>query len=433
MSSPVPKKSMEYDPSDVSLERIPDPIYREIVDLFERDYHFSNGERMRISNYFVKLSRSLSDTFVNFIQVIVEGLLEDQFPKLPTPDGFEPNAHNLLQTEANGSFSLGSFDMAVTNEGLKNIEFQAVSTYPISAAKINQYLLDKLPLDNAYLFADSPNTDWRSFINLYNTILAGDEQEGIVLIDRKIAEQKTNFEFFATQKELDIPIEIVDMKDLFEKDKELFYTSSSNHAPQKVTRCYNRILLAEALFEDDYPNNHAMWRFRFDQDYKNLKFVNHPIKQFEVSKRLSPYFTHPFNPECYVLSEVAHAFKNGDLKYDDYVWKHKWGAAGHRLILSPNEQILRELTPHWPDYIAQKKVHYCIFKTDDGQEKIVELRFMTAIHNEEMIIVPMARLGHVLRNKQGNIVYKIHFGDNNKEGYGFSPVVMIDRKKERSV
>ena len=419
--------SDKHQQSDVTLERIPENIHREIVDMFSRDYHFKNGERMRISNYVVKIDRSLSDTFVAFIQGIIKGLSDYQFPNLPAPNGFKPNAQNLLQTELSGCFSLGSFDMAVTNDGLQNIEFQAVATYPISAAKINQYLLDNLPLDNAYIFADSPDTNWRSFINLYNTIIGGDQQEGVVLIDRRIAEQKTNFEFFATKKELDIPIEIVDMKYLFEKDKGLFYTTPSNNRPQKVTRFYNRILLAEALFEDDYPNKNEMWKFRFDQKYESLKFVNHPIKQFEVSKRLSPHFTHPFNPLCYTLSEVTQAFKNGDLKYDDYVWKHKWGAAGHRLVLSPNEKILEELSPYWKDYIAQQKVNYKIFRTDDNQEKIVELRFMTAIHNKEMIIVPMARLGHITRNSKGNTLFKIHFGDNNKEGYGFSPVVIVDK------
>jgi len=426
--SPPQKSTHEYQQNDVSIERIPDKIHQEIVDMFAADYHFKNGEKMRINNYFVKISRSLSDIFVTFIEEVIQGLSDNQFPNMPTPHGFKPNAQNLLPTERDGGFSLGSFDMAVTNDGMKNIEFQSVATYPISAAIVNQYLLDNMPLDDAYVFADSPTTNWKSFINLYDTIIGGDQQKGIVIIDRNIAAQKTNFEFFATQKELNIPIEIVDMKDLFEKNNELFYTTPTNKIPKKVSRLYSRILLAEALFEGNYPDN-KMWKFRYDRNYKSLKFVNHPIKQFEVSKRLSPYFDHPFNPACYELSEVVQDFKNGNLKYHDYVWKHKWGAAGHRLVLSPNEKNLNELSAHWEDYIAQKKVTYKIFKTDDNQEKIVELRFMTAIHNKEMIIVPMARLGHVVKNEQGNTVFKIHFGDNNKAGYGFSPVIILDDKK----
>jgi hypothetical protein len=404
---------------------MPDAIHQEIIEKFARDYHFKNGETMRINNYFVKISRSLSDTFVSFIEHVIEGLSNGQFPSISPPDGFKANAQNLLQSEIQENFSFGSFDMAVTNEGLQNIEFQAVSTYPISAAKINHILLEKMPLEDAYIFADSPKTTWDDFVNLYSALIGGEEQDGALLIDRHVAEQKTNFEFFATQKELKTPIQIGDMKHVFEKDNELFYAATDDETPKKITRLYNRILMAEALFEDDYPNDNKMWQFRFDQNYKSLKFINHPTKQFEVSKRLSPYLNHPSNPPCYELSEVAEAFRNGDLNYNDFVWKHKWGAAGHRLILSPSEEILEELRVYWKDYIAQKKVPYKIFKTEDNQEKIIELRFMTAFYNGKTIIIPMARVGQVMQDESGNTQFKIHFGDNNKEGYGFSPVIIV--------
>jgi len=42
-----------------------------------------------------------------------------------------------------------------------------------------------------------------------------------------------------------------------------------------------------------------------------------------------------------------------------------------------------------------------------------------------MITVPMARVGHITQSAEGVTKFKIHFGDNNKEGYGFSPVVIF--------
>jgi len=416
----------EYKHSDVLVERIPDTIYQNMVNMFSEAYNFNNGEKMNISNYFVKISRSLSDAFVAFINKMISQSLKNQFPDMPTPIGFKPHTQNLRATELNGGFSLGSFDMAVTNNNLQNIEFQAIATYPISAAKLNQYLINNLGLDNAFIFADSPKTTWEDFINLYNIIIGGNEKAGIVLTDRKIAKQKTNFEFFATQKELDVPIDIVDMVDIFEQEGTLVYKTKESTTTQKITRLYSRILLAEALFEDNYPHNTEMWKFRFDKPYASLKYINHPIKQFEISKRLSPYIKHPFNPDCYELLDIVDTYKKKQLHYNDFVWKHKWGAAGHKLILTPTENILDNLSGHWKDYIAQKKVNYKIFKTDDGQEKIVELRFMTAMHEGEMIIVPMARLGHVEKNKAGQTIFKIHFGDNNKAGYGFSPVIIYE-------
>ena len=57
---------------------------------------------------------------------------------------------------------------------------------------------------------------------------------------------------------------------------------------------------------------------------------------------------------------------------------------------------------------------------------------MTAIHNDEMIIVPMARLGHSTQSNEGKRKFKIHFGENNREGYGFSPVIIFKERKNAS-
>ncbi|HAS41524.1 MAG TPA: hypothetical protein DCS93_13670 [Microscillaceae bacterium] len=412
---------------DIYLEKVPDQVYQHMVDLFEQDYHFKNGEKMRLANYYVGISRTLSNHFVQFIDEVKQGIIQKKHPHLSIPDGFTPHLDNLLSTEASADVSFASYDMAVTEQGLQNIEFQAVATYPVSAARLNKCLLDSLPATKAHIFADSSATTWDDFIRFYASLIAGNASEGVIITDRLVAQQKTNFEFYATQKELNASIEIVDMKHIFEQDQTLFYTPPGKaQQPIKVERLYNRILLAEALFEDDYPQDSSIWNFRFDKHYENLKFVNHPVKSFEVSKRLSPYIQHPFNPACFELSAVAQDFRNGLLKYDDYVWKHKWGAAGHRLILSPNATILEELNPDLKDYIAQKKVNFKVFKTADGQEKIVELRFMTATLHQQTIIVPMARIGHVTQKDNGEKTFKIHFGDNNKEGYGFSPVIIFD-------
>lgn len=409
---------------DCYLTSIPEDIYQKIVGEFSADYHFNNGERMRIANYFVSISQSLADELVDFIKEVYAQ--RNEYPDVVTPDGFEPFLDNLSNNELDGGFSLGSFDMAVTDEGLRNIEFQAVATYPISAAKLNHLLVNFLSLGDVELFADKGTKSWEDFICLYRQIIGGGQEEGVILVDRKIKEQKTNFEFYATQKELGISIDIVDMKDVYEEEGRLYYLEGEE---KKVVRqFYNRILLAEALFEDDYPNAGSEWKFRFDEFYKDLKYVNHPVKQFDISKRLTPYIDHSFNPKAYELGNVIDSFKNGTLKYEDYIWKHKWGAAGHKLYFMPTAATIEELGDSAVDYIAQKKVNFKIFKTADGLEKIIELRFMTASYEGQINIVPMARIGRVERLEDGRINYKIHFGDNNQEGYGFAPVVIVNDK-----
>lgn len=414
---------------DVFLQRIPDAVYQEMVETFSRKYHFlnglENGGKMRLANYFVGMSASLARSFNQFIASLEQKAADDRLPPFEPPHGFAPQEENLLPIEQGCGFSFGSFDMAVTDDGLRNIESQAVATYPISAALLNRMLLQNLPdLENSFLFADGPQVGWNDFLDIYRKMLGGEQGDPVVLTDRKVQEQKTNFEFYATQKELGLPVDIVDVEEFNEQEGKLYYRNASDE-PTQIRRLYSRIILADALFLEGYPDD-SFWQYRFDRAYQGLQLVNHPIKQFLISKRLAPTLDHPLNPPCYELAEAATAFRQGILDYDEYVWKHKWGAAGHRLYLAPSEEVLDSLADVQEEYIAQRKVDYTTFITDDGQEKIVELRFMTARHDEQLITVPMARIGHVERDQDGRKVYKIHFGDNNMAGYGFSPVLIFN-------
>ncbi|MCI5209762.1 MAG: hypothetical protein D3910_13435 [Candidatus Electrothrix sp. ATG2] len=425
----VKKTQSSAGKGDVFLQRIPDTLYKEMVTTFSQQYHFDNGlengGKMRIANYFVGISAKLAQSFNQFIEMIEQETRDGHLPDFQPPNGFASQEENLLSAELGGGFSMGSFDMAVTDKGLRNIESQAVATYPISSALLSRMLLQDLPgTENAFLFADGPQLGWDDFQQVYRKILGGEQGERVVLTDRKVDEQKTKFEFYATQKELGLPVDIVDIEDFFEQDRGLWYKDSRGK-PVMITRLYSRVNLPDALFLEDYPEG-SDWQFRFDKSYQGLKLVNHPIKQFLVSKRLAPYIDHPLNPTSYELSEVASAFRQGILAYDDYVWKHEWGAAGHRLFLSPSEEVLDNLADVLDEYIAQKKVDYTTFITDDGQKKIVELRFMTARYNEQTITVPMARIGHVHQDQKGQKAYRIHFADNNMGGYGLSPVLIFN-------
>ncbi|MFC5047229.1 hypothetical protein ACFSTE_08100 [Aquimarina hainanensis] len=421
----------EHPNQDIFLQRIPEEVYTEMVTNFSKDYQFSNGEEnggnMRIANYFVGISRKLANDFVSFIREMQHKLTEGRFPQHQLPPGFKPVPRNLLAQEKNGNgFSFGSFDLAVSDIGLHNIEFQAVATYPISAARLNRFLAQKIENPDISIFADSASTTWEEFKKIYQRILGGRHQEEVYLTDINLHSQKTNFEFFATQKELDISVKLADRNDIFESENRLYHQTPGSSSPSSIHRLYNRILLSDAIFDQHYPVDEESWKFRFDCRYDHLKFINHPSKQFDISKRLSPYIKHPFNPPCFELTEVLPLFEKGVLEYKDFVWKHKWGAAGKGLFLSPSPATATELQGITHQYIAQKKIAYTTFKTDDGQEKIIELRFMTAHHQDQCIIVPMARIGHVVRTTDGSVFYKIHFADNNQKGYGFSPVLIFE-------
>lgn len=415
--------------SNVFLKRIPDAVYHQIADTLHTDYHFLNGAeqggRMRLANYYVGIRRGLADLFVDFIQQVVDLYKHQQLPEVDLPAGFAPVPANMTEDETNGGFSLGSFDMAVTENALQSIEFQAIATYPFTAARLNWLVQQALQLTEANIFVNHNDNNWDAFVDFYQTIFAAKSDDPIILTDRKLKGQKTSFEFYATQKELGLPVQLIDVTELYTKDNRLFF--DNNEIPQQVHRLYNRVLPSEAIYDDAYPDR-SEWRFRYDVAHEGLTYISHPSKLFEVSKRLLPYIKHPFNPIAAELESVAPKFLDGSLKYQDYVWKHKEGAAGFSLILSPNEAILKSIIQknELSHYIAQQKIHYKKFITDDGQEKIIELRFLTAHQGEQMHIIPMARIGHCEQGENGAEVYKIHFGDNNRMGYGFAPVLVFD-------
>jgi hypothetical protein len=158
-----------------------------------------------------------------------------------------------------------------------------------------------------------------------------------------------------------------------------------------------------------------------------LRYCNHPARSLTFAKQQLAHVRHPLNPECLELAEAAEDFASGKLACADYVWKHKLGAAGRELILSPSQKILSELHANQllDQYIAQRKVRFATFHTDDKQEKIIELRLMYSQSVQELLAVPMARIGHLRRCADSPPEARIHFADNNKPGYGFSLVLLI--------
>ena len=285
----------------IFLQRISDKIYGEAVNFLSNEYNFlngaDNGGRMRLANYFVGISESLSDEFIAFIDNVVSQTKNNNFPKINLPEGFSSQDENLTDFEKTNKFSFGSFDMAVTENGLQSIEFQAIATYPFTAAKLNQFIKSKLNLSNTYIFANNKRETWDDFISIYKMILGGKYKNPMVLIDSNLHNTKTNCEFSAMQKELGISLDIVDFDYIFEQNEMLFYQTATNEN-KKLERLYNRVLPSEAIYEDHYPSS-LKWGFRYDQLYQDLKLINHPRKLFEVSKRLLPYLNHPFNPPAF--------------------------------------------------------------------------------------------------------------------------------------
>ena len=76
----------------IFLQRIPDEVYTEAVNLLSNEYHFlngtENGGRMRLANYFVGISQLLADEFIIFINNLIAQTINNDFPEITLPEGF---------------------------------------------------------------------------------------------------------------------------------------------------------------------------------------------------------------------------------------------------------------------------------------------------------------------------------------------------------
>lgn len=424
---------VENERGDCFLERIPRDVYAELTGELARRYHFVNGPatggRLRLADYFLGVHRSLADELLGFVRHVIQQARAGSLAAAPVPLGFAPPLANLVPLEQQGGFTFGYFDAAVTRQGLRIIEAQAFPTYHVTAAFCSHFLQTRLALPASSIFVNAPEAGWQRFIGLVRAVTAGDASDGIVLTDRDLAGQKTSFDFYATQREIGLGLDVVDARHIFEAESRLFYRRNENDRDARpLRRLYNRVLAVEAIEDDCYPRNTDRWRFRYDRAYADLTFVNHPVKSFEVSKHILPYVSHPINPECHELTDLAAAFRRREVGYGEFVFKHKRGAAGRGLFLLPSAEILEMLTRGGTlsEYIAQRKIEYERFRTGDGREKIVEFRLMTVQSAEDLLVVPMARIGHVETVEDGRSLHRIHFGENNMPGYGFCPTLILD-------
>ena len=412
-------------PMSFFLEPIPPSVYREMEDILRRKFHFLNGAeqggKMRLAEYFVGCKSSLAKQLFEFGEQLFSDLAIQPTEELP--NGFTPPHENLSPLEQRGGAAFFHLDVAITEDGVKLVEFQAVPTYQVTGACLSALLQSYK--QGTLLFLGRRNYGWEDFYRIMRDVLVGDCDDGHIIVDRQLTYQKTNFEFYATKQLINPRLDIVDAADLYGDQARLVYRLKQGKTVE-VRRLYNRVLALEALNDDAYPNNPDTWRFRYDRTYRGLQYCNHPARSLTMAKQHLTTINHPFNPPCYDLADVADKFSRNTLAAQDYVWKHKQGVAGRQLFLSPTLKILTQLQQQnrVNEYLAQKKIHFKPFLTADGKTKIVELRLMFVQSESELIAVPMARIGHLHTHTSGTLEARIHFGQNNQAGYGFAPVLL---------
>jgi hypothetical protein len=214
--------------------------------------------------------------------------------------------------------------------------------------------------------------DWSPFFSgldkesylalLKKTIVGNCLTEEVVIMDVDAHHQKTNVDFYATEKFIGTPV--VALEDLQQEGSNLYYQADGKKV--QIKRIYNRLIFDE--IESD-PNI-------FDKvvDIRqplNIEWITHTNWFYRVSK-----FTMPFLKGDYVpKTQFLHQVKTIPSDLENYVLKPLFSFAGQGVIIDVTSSDIESIKDP-ENWILQQKVHYePVIQAPDGGVKL-EIRLL---------------------------------------------------------
>lgn len=238
------------------------------------------------------------------------------------------------------------------------IELQAFPTLYAFQKELQNALIETYP----FLEELKPDmTDEEYYSELKKLIVGNENPENVILLEIHPDHQKTNIDFYLTEKKLGIkPVDLVDVK---KEGNKLYY--DNNGKLTEIKRIYNRVIFDEL---DKIPDLKPGFDFRDELD---VTWVTHPNWFFKISKYLLPKLHHKFVPKSYFLNEFP---ENEDL--ENFVLKPLFSFAGSGINLHPTKEITDAIQDK-ENYILQRKVHYApLFKDINGEYSKAEVRLL---------------------------------------------------------
>ena len=213
------------------------------------------------------------------------------------------------------------------------------------------------------------NVSDESYYAELRKLLIGDENpENVILLEIYPHQQKTNIDFYLTEKKLGItPVCLTEVK----KDgKKLYYEKDGKLI--EIKRIYNRVIFDEL---DRIADLKTDFDFREDVD---VKWITHPNWFFKISKFLLPKLDHQFVPKSYFLNEFP-TTEN----LSDFVLKPLFSFAGSGVNLNPTQEIIDAISDK-ENYIMQRKVTYApLFKDPNNEFSKAEIRLLYIWHEDD--------------------------------------------------
>lgn len=204
-------------------------------------------------------------------------------------------------------------------------------------------------------------SDDEYYLELKNLIVGDENPENVILLEIYPDQQKTNIDFYLTEKKLGIkPVCLTKVK---KQGRKLYY--ENNGKLIEIKRIYNRVIFDEL---DRIPDLKPGFDFREDLD---VKWITHPNWFFKISKYILPKLNHQSVPKSYFLNDFPQ-----DENLENFVLKPLFSFAGSGVNLNPTKEILDKIEDK-ENYILQRKVSYApLFKDINGEFAKAEIRLL---------------------------------------------------------
>jgi hypothetical protein len=340
------------------------------------------GIQFRLAETPIFIDKNFRNQIVNAGNSICEQLLQKQFRELTDEaipkDAYTPNESTrpncividfAIAKDQEGNIipkliELQGFPSLFGFEVLHDETFRSQFNIPL---KYNCYL-------NGY--------DKTSYTKFLKDIVLGTQGKHTVLLELFPHQQKTNIDFYYTEKIIGLPI--VCVSEIYVRNHFLCYNREGKE--YIIQRIYNRIVLDELKKQSaEIQNKGALL-----QEVLNVEWVTHPHHFFRYSKFSIPFLKGPSIP----FTQFLHQVQNMPKDLENYILKPLFSFAGQGVIIDLDESSIQAI-PDPENWILQEKVDYApVIETPSGFAK-AEIRlfyFWDESKNEYVATNNLARL-----------------------------------------
>lgn len=238
------------------------------------------------------------------------------------------------------------------------IELQSFPTLYAFQKELQNSFVEEYP----FLESLKPEmTDDQYYSELKNLIVGNENPENVILLEIYPDQQKTNIDFYLTEKKLGI--KAVCLTQVKKQGKKLYY--QNNGKLTEIKRIYNRVIFDEL---DRIPDLKTDFDFREDLD---VKWITHPNWFFKISKYILPKLNHQSVPKSYFLNDFPQTEN-----LENFVLKPLFSFAGSGVNLNPTKEIIAKIVDK-ENYILQRKVSYApLFEDLNGEFSKAEIRLL---------------------------------------------------------